>query len=91
MTKESFKDTLQKKYVEDIREAYRKCAYRGGSIVDYTKLWKLIGSLQQLATKDGLSAGEFEDLAKGAIPGVFEKTDFSQFTGEIELPRKAVA
>ena len=75
MIKEAFKDTLEKKYIEDIQDAYRRCERNGGKLVDHTRLMSLLTNLEKKAIADGLTTGEFEDLTRCALPGLKE---FSQ-------------
>ena len=72
MNKETFKDTLEKKYIEDIQDAYRRCEHNGGKLVDHSKLVTLLSNLQKNAKADGLTSGEFEDLTRCALPDLKE-------------------
>jgi len=78
MNKESFLEVVRQQYSEEIHEAYVEHSHGGGSKIDIPGLNKRLLKLMANAKVDGLSAHEFEELARATLPEeVAHVVDFS--------------
>jgi hypothetical protein len=77
MDKETFLDAIRQQYVDDIHEAYLECDHGGDHMIDMATLNKKLRTLMANAKVDGLSAAEFEELAKATLPDVAGKIDLA--------------
>lgn len=65
MNKDSFLETLKRRYDEQIREAYVECEHEGE--IDTLSLHSKLKALRKEALAEGLPVKDFEDLMKSGL------------------------
>jgi hypothetical protein len=82
MDRETFLEQVKQQYMERISDVYMRAEHTGK--VDFKQLTASLQQLKKLATGEGLTGPEFDDLVYSLLPGVEGKV-------ELSVPRKKAA
>lgn len=75
MDRESYLDGVRQQYLEKISAAYMQCEH--GRQLNLVELAGKLTTMKRQALKEGLGAGEFDDMVFATVPGVQGKIDLT--------------